>query len=275
MGFNGNFDKPNLNLTAISTNMTVKRFQRRLPSATRSSMLASSSGFVLTMAPADPNAHMVRGAPAVVEVLVEVGVAADTGAIHLNYTVQWHNKTTTHAPETIWVSSVPQASNASGWLIDKMNAQLNPIDANLSSFSGNCNPHRATCGVHLHGVQEGGAEYNGVEGQITIASVDTALLSVGSATAVPTPLATPDPRGGMHYALYGNIWNTNYPFWYGKKGRNTCPFWKRERRPSLFLIRFVSLSLLMDWCACSNFRYPFVDEDRSSKFRFKMRFTPP
>jgi hypothetical protein len=24
----------------------------------------------------------------------------------------------------------------------------------------------------------------------------------------------PDPLGGVHFALVGNIWNTNYPFWF-------------------------------------------------------------
>jgi hypothetical protein len=42
-------------------------------------------------------------------------------------------------------------------------------------------------------------------------SLDTVLASVGTADPVPTPLRRPDVTGGVHWALTGNIWNTNYP----------------------------------------------------------------
>eukprot|EP00729_Bicosta_minor_P022054 gene22054-118_t len=157
----------------------------------------------------------------------------------MNYTLQWHNKTRCHAPETIWLSNVPNASDPAGWRLDKLGSAVNPLDANLSAAGAagplaGCDPHRATCGVHLHGVGQGGATYVGPEGSFTFTSTDTSLLSVGGAIPVPTPVATPDPRGGMHWALVGNIWNTNYPFW-----------------------------------------YPFIDEDSSSQFRFQFNFQTP
>ena len=31
---------------------------------------------------------------------------------------------------------------------------------------------------------------------------------------LPTPLRVPEPSRGVHHALCGNMWNTNYPFWY-------------------------------------------------------------
>ena len=52
----------------------------------------------------------------------------------------------------------------------------------------------------------------GIEMQFS--SLDSAVISIGSAIPVPTPLQPPDIRGGLHFALVGNLWNTNYPFWY-------------------------------------------------------------
>ncbi len=31
---------------------------------------------------------------------------------------------------------------------------------------------------------------------------------------MPTPLRAPNVAEGVHFALVGNLWNTNYPFWY-------------------------------------------------------------
>ena len=228
--FNPNFDKPGLNLTAISSNMTVNRFRRRGPGT----QTGSATAFLLTTTPTVATAHTERGAPAVVEILVEASIDPTSHELTLNYTLQWQNKTACHAPETIWVSNIPKAANVAGWRLGKLGSALNPIDANLTDASddgvGSCYPRRATCGVHLHAVQAG-ASYLGGEGRMELESFDTALLSVGSATPVPTPLATPDPRGGMHWALVGNIWNTNYPFW-----------------------------------------YPFVPEDAAARFRFRLSF---
>jgi len=64
---------------------------------------------------------------------------------------------------------------------------------------------------------------------MSIASLDTSLISVGDADPVPTPLVKPDAADGFHFPLVGNIWNTNYPFWY--------PF-KEEDTSSQFRFRF-------------------------------------
>ena len=39
-------------------------------------------------------------------------------------------------------------------------------------------------------------------------------VSIGDANPLPTPLRVPEPSHGVHHALCGNMWNTNYPFWY-------------------------------------------------------------
>jgi hypothetical protein len=122
----------------------------------------------------------------------------------VNVTLQWFNKTMTHVPETIWMSHIPTATARTGWTIDKMGSAMNPLDADLND-DGHCNPAGTTCGVHLHAVGDGGATYDGPEGRLSLRSIDSALVSVGSATPVPTPLTVPNTLGGIHFALVGNM----------------------------------------------------------------------
>ena len=82
-----------------------------------------------------------------------------------------------HAPETIWLSNMPKTGKAGGWLLNKLGSLVDPLDANLTGTNvyhdihaggrassitvaggrgrgvPGCNPHEATCGVHLHAVQ--------------------------------------------------------------------------------------------------------------------------
>lgn len=168
--------------------------------------------------------HTERGAPLKAEVLVETATTA-TGALQVNYTLQWHNKTRSHAPETMWLSNIPAGTTADGWKMDKLGSWIDPLEANLDGSNGQvqnggglygdggtCTPEGTTCGTHLHAVDRG-VTYTAPAGgnAFTARSIDTALLSFGSATPVPTPLSVPDPTGGVHWALVGNIWNTNYP----------------------------------------------------------------
>ena len=49
---------------------------------------------------------------------------------------------------------------------------------------------------------------------MALKSLDSMLVSVGGPLPAPTPLTVPDPRGGVHFSLVDNTWNTNYPEWY-------------------------------------------------------------
>ena len=129
------------------------------------------------------------------------------------HTLQWFNKTACHAPEALWLLNSPAISAAAGWGLDKLGSEVNPLDADLNTPTRTC-PTGNTCGVHLHAVGDGGAVYRGVEGTLRLQSRDSMLLSVGEPLPAPTPLATPDPLGGIHFDLLNNLWNTNYPEFY-------------------------------------------------------------
>ena len=205
--------KPGLNLSALNSTAKLIRLQR--------SVSAAGTSFKLTMTMTDNDVHVVRGAPGVLEALVEVPHAEDAaGVINIGYTLQWFNKTATKAPETIWLLNRPAVQDAAGWRIDKLGTMINPLEANLSAGADgtHCTPSTdgragATCGVHLHAV-DSGAFYSGTEGKLGLLSLDSMLVSVGEPLPSPGPYVTPDPLGGVHFSLVDNTWNTNYPEWY-------------------------------------------------------------
>ena len=94
--------KPGLNLTALNSTAKLIKLQRKVG--------AAGTTFKLTMTMPDNDVHVVRGAPALLEALVEVPHGMDVkdlGAIKIVYTLQWFNKTATKAPETIWLLNRP------------------------------------------------------------------------------------------------------------------------------------------------------------------------
>ena len=205
----GNFMKKGLNLTAMNSNATLQKLQRKAGTTNTTFKL------LMTM---DPKVHTERGAPATLEALVVVPHAASaSGAVEIEYTLQWFDKTPCHAPETIWLRNSPNVKDATAWRIDKLGSMVNPLDADLTKNNGGprrtCDRSGTTCGVHLHAVDTG-AFYSGSEGKLGLKSLDSVLVSIGDPLPAPTPLMVPDPLGGVHFSLVDNTWNTNYPEWY-------------------------------------------------------------
>ena len=217
--------KPGLNLRGLNSNATITALWRKVG--------AAQTTFKLTMTMTDGDVHLVRGAPALLEALVQVphapegnatGSSSSSAAIEISYALQWFNKTATKAPETIWLRNTPAATrDAAAWRIHKLGAMINPLDADLSVGAGDaskhCDPMHAdgrsgqTCGVHLHAI-DSGAFYSGSEGKLALKSLDSMLISVGEPLPSPAPFVVPDPLGGVHFSLVANTWNTNYPEWY-------------------------------------------------------------
>ena len=101
--------------------------------------------------------------------------------------------------------------------LHKLGSWIDATDADL----GCDGTHLRRCGVHLHAVSERGVRVSCPTGQLTIAPKDSAHVSVGGAQPLATPMRAPDPAGGVHFGLVGNILNKNKPYWY--------PFDERDR----------------------------------------------
>ncbi len=114
----GNFMKKNLNLTAMNSNATLQKLQRKVG--------RTNTTFKLSMT-MDPQVHVARGAPATLEALVVVPHSSQNGIVDIEYTLQWFDKTPCHAPETIWLRNTPALTDATAWRIDKLGcAKHNP-----------------------------------------------------------------------------------------------------------------------------------------------------
>ena len=201
--------KPGLRSPAISSNGTV------------TSIKTDGTNKVVITVSFLKKAHEDRGAP--VEAQIEHTCGDGGSDADISTTIRWFNKTATHMPETIWMSNVPiqSADKDVQVMLDKIGQPINAMDVDLG-----CNGLKhLTCGVHLHGVGDKGVLMSSTTSSTTsstrIVSLDSALVSIGVASPVPTPLVAPDISLGIHYALVGNIWNTNYPFWYPFDDKDT------------------------------------------------------
>ena len=227
-----NFGKPNLDQAKVDASATLVRLRTRAGGERN-----GTAQFLLSMTFPD-TVHELRGAPAFVEALVTVnstgarGGGGTSGAT-IGYTLQWRNKTACHVPETLWFSNVPAVSQPQhGWTVEKLGSSINPMDADLRATgtgpglapdgnNGSCGATgvgpsgQLTCGVNLHAVGEGGVRYaSQSEGVFNLASPDVALVSLGAPSPFPQVAGPPDMSQGVHFAMVGNVWNTNYPLWY-------------------------------------------------------------
>jgi len=98
--------------------------------------------------------HAERGAPLSLAVQIDCAAAeindGSTGSWSMNYTLRWTNKTATHAPETLWLSShssllAPDALDGASVVLSKLGQSVNALDADLG-----CSGERETCGVRRH-----------------------------------------------------------------------------------------------------------------------------
>eukprot|EP00943_MAST-04B_sp_MAST-4B-sp1_P001592 g1592.t1 len=201
--------KPGLNVPPISSFVTLKSIHTD-----------NQSSIILNLNVANDTAHNERGAPKLFQVNISCNNDVDNS---ISYIIRWFNKTRSHVPETIWLLNNPKQLEdlknqpphaAKGRVgINKLSSIIDPIDVDLEC--GTDTKH-LTCGVHLHGIGNDGIIVKSKDGISTlrIKALDSPLVSIGRRDPVPTPLVVPQPGDGINFALVGNIWNTNYPFWY-------------------------------------------------------------
>lgn len=272
-----NLYKPRLDTTDISSNFTLLRLYTN-----------HANRILLDLRVSERTAHTERGAPA--EVQAELRCGARNRSIA--YTLRWFDKTPTHTPETMWLSHVPlqladlaspldqAVRNISGRgrvKLDKLGMMVDATDVDLSDAPGCADSEqKLTCGVHLHGVGDGGVTVfpanESAGAAVRFASRDSAIVSVGQSQPVPTPLVVPKLDGGVHFALVGNIWNTNC------KRASTNETLTELLAGLIIILHTIDLLVLCNVVSDSHFVvsdpfwYPFVGEDHASQFRFTMDF---
>jgi len=120
---------------------------------------------------------------------------------NVKLSLNWYNKTTTRLPEAFWFSFLPIASNQTGFTIDKVGVLTPALGAVVNGSA------------HLHG-HWSGVYYSSKDGNFSFEALDSGIVSIGLMSPFPTPFTTPNPLDGIHFNLFNNIWDTNYPLWF-------------------------------------------------------------
>eukprot|EP00048_Salpingoeca_helianthica_P000142 m.39581 g.39581 ORF g.39581 m.39581 type:complete len:846 (-) comp10164_c0_seq1:126-2663(-) len=142
------------------------------------------------------------GAPATIVLRVEA--VRDGAGVQVALDLQWANKRSTRMAESLWLTLGP-ATTRGAWQLHKLGSW---IDAHDVAINGSRNTHAIDEGVRL-------LTGPGGDVLVSITSIDAAVM----ATTERTPIRfSMDPdyintSSGMHFSLFNNAWNTNYPVW--------------------------------------------------------------
>jgi hypothetical protein len=189
------------------------------------------------------SAHRMAGAPEKLVVVVEVAESAGSDGVAptskasvddglngnmVTWDVVQINKRPTRLPEAGFFSFTPAvaAAHPTGWRLEVLGSSMDPTDVLGSGPGGYDHNHTVYGGSpHLRGVAAvtwtgaqkshgGSAAAEAPAPSFKLASADVPIVSTGVASPFISPRnGPPDMRGGVHYNIFQNLWNTNYVLW--------------------------------------------------------------
>ena len=185
------FGKPGLE----KTNAVSRVWLPRVRNVYRS---ANDSGDVLRVILQVDDGHgkSPYGCPGRIEVKLEFPVSKP----EIEITLSWFDKPATRLPEALWFSFVPVLTEGEYWMMDKSGRPVNPLNVVKNG------------GRTMHGVQSGVWLEGG--NPFMIETEDAPLVAPGEMRLLNFDNRLPDPRGGMHFCLYDNVWGTNFTMWF-------------------------------------------------------------
>jgi hypothetical protein len=119
---------------------------------------------------------------------------ADDGALALR--IEWHDKPANRMPEALWLHFAPQLTGDAFWEVEKLGSW---IDMRTIRKNGSAQLHATSRGVRC--------------GDLSIDSLDAALVAPGCGSLLNFVTRIPRPAAGIAFNLYNNIWGTNFPMW--------------------------------------------------------------
>jgi len=105
-------------------------------------------------------------------------------------------------PESMWLTFAPDAPEPNGWILDKVDQQVSPLDV---VRGGARTMHAVT--NHLR--------YQDGRGSFQLTTLDAPVVAVGSGSPLNFSPELPDLHHGVYLNLFNNAWGTNYPQWAG------------------------------------------------------------
>jgi hypothetical protein len=128
-------------------------------------------------------------------------VLPDTEPV-IQITFSSFGKAANRMPESMWLTFAPNAPEAKGWMLDKVDQPVSPLDV---VGGGGRSMHAVT--NHLR--------YQDVRGSFQLDTLDAPVVAVGNRSPLNFSKDLPDMRQGLHINLFNNAWGTNYIQWAG------------------------------------------------------------
>ncbi len=120
--------------------------------------------------------------------------------IHLSLVTR--GKAPNRMPESMWLTFAPDAPEADGWTLEKVNQHISPLDV---VRGGARSMHAVTNTVR----------YKDKHGSLQLAALDSPAIAVGKRSPLDFSNELPDMANGFHVNLFNNAWGTNYLQWAG------------------------------------------------------------
>jgi hypothetical protein len=121
--------------------------------------------------------------------------------IHLNFS--WVQKPATRLPEALWLSFRPIAPDPKGWMLEKSDKPVFPMDVVQSGSR------------HMHALSKG-FNYTDESGTLVVETLDAPVVTLGVKSPMPFSKRQTDLSAGVHCNLFNNAWGTNYIMWFGE-----------------------------------------------------------
>ena len=137
-------------------------------------------------------------------VTLEIDFLADDAEVRWN--VQWFGKQANRLPEACWFSFSPLGTQPDGWLMEKIDRMISPLEV------------VSTGGRNLHGINRG-AFYRDERGSLALETLDAGVVAPGEPKLLDMDDRLPDLDKGWHFNLWNNKWGCNFPTWYDDDAR--------------------------------------------------------
>ena len=105
-------------------------------------------------------------------------------------------------PESMWLTFAPEAPEAKGWSVEKVDEEVSPLDVVRGGSRA------------MHAVTER-VRYQDSRGGFQLNTLDAPVIAVGERSPLDFSQNLPDMKHGVHVNLFNNAWGTNYIQWGG------------------------------------------------------------
>ena len=121
--------------------------------------------------------------------------------VRINFTC--FEKAANRLPEAMWLSFRPQAPEVQGWMLEKVDRWVSPLDVVPGG------------GRLMHAVSRE-VRYQDERGSLSIETLDAPVVALGEKSPIAYSTSQPDISKGLHFSLYNNAWGTNYIQWFSE-----------------------------------------------------------